>query len=217
LHYSRLFWTRTVERRGKIWYQYSIEGNDAFPCAGDGNAFFTCGMMLRNGYSEDNVTTNCEDVILALKIHRSQCLDCDIRYIPTNTRTCVLGSPGLLLKRCIEQHDVVCSCRCFDIHAPPRRASHIPVASGSTSQGTELAQRHSLDPAWASEAQKGQFYWFRTIRQRGLSRFQCGSTQFRKVATMAKNQTSSPPAKRCHEQGTLRPWSQKAVEKWLCR
>jgi hypothetical protein len=174
LHYSRFFWTRTVERRGKIWYQYSIERDDTIPWAGNGNVFFTCGMMPCDGYSEDNVTIACEDVILALKTHRSQCLDCDIRYIPTNGQTCVQGSPGLQLKHHMVQHDVVCSCRCFDIHAPPRQTFHRSAVSGSTPRGTEIAQRRSLDPVWESEAQKGQFYWFRTIAQCDRPRFQCG-------------------------------------------
>jgi hypothetical protein len=174
LHYSRFFWTRTVERRGKTWYQYSIERDDTIPWAGNGSAFFTCGMMPCDGYSEENVTTACEDIILALKTHRSQCLDCDIRYIPMNGQTCVQGSPGLQLKHHMVQHDVVCSCRCFDIHAPPRQTFHRPAASGSTPQGTEIAQRRSSGPAWESEAQKGQFYWFRTIAQCDRPRFQCG-------------------------------------------
>jgi hypothetical protein len=174
LHHSRFFWTRTVKIRGKTSYQYSIQGDDTIAWTGDGRAFFTCGMMPHDSCSEDNVTTNCENVILALKTHRSQCLDCDIRYIPTNRRTCVLGSPGLLLKHYMEQHDVVCSCKCFDIHAPPRQATHMPAASGSTSQGSGTAQPRSLDPAWESEAQQGQFYCFRTIQQRDQLRFQCG-------------------------------------------
>jgi hypothetical protein len=174
LHYSRFFWTRTVERRGKTWYQYSIERDDTIPWAGNGSDFFTCGMMSCSGYSEENVTTTCEDVILALKTHRSQCLDCDIRYIPTNGQTCVLSSPGLQLKHHMAQHDVVCSCRCFDVHAPPRQTFYRSVASGSTPQETEIASRRSLGPAWDSEAQKGQFYWFRTIQQRDRPRFQCG-------------------------------------------
>ena len=173
-HHGQAFWSRIIKRRGKVWFQYSIEKNNAIPWAGNGRPFFTCGMMPRVGHDEGSVRKTCEAVIVLLKAHRGDCPTCEIQHEQTGGRVCVPSISGRQFRYSMARHDVFCSCRCFDIHYPPQQTLSAPEASGSTLQGTGEYQHSSLDPAWESEAREGQFYWFRTIQRGGKARFQCG-------------------------------------------
>lgn len=173
-HDSRIFWVRSIKRRGKTWYQYSIERNETFPWAGNGTAFFTCGRMAREGHSEESIREICESTAMLLEAHRHDCSTCTVHHIQTGGRTCAQGMSGHHLRYSMTRHNVACSCKCFDVQVPPRQVLSTPVASGCTLQGIGEYHHRSLDPLWESEVQQGQFYWFRTIQRGGKPRFQCG-------------------------------------------
>jgi hypothetical protein len=167
-------WSRIVKRRGQIWYQYSFEKNDAIPWAGNGRTFFTCGMKPREGYNEEAIRRVCEGTVMDLKAHRGDCLDCAVQHIQTGGRSCLPSISGHQLRYSMARHDLTCSCKCFGLHSLPHPALSTPTTFGGTPQGTEASQPRSFEPAWKSEAQQGQFYWFRTIEKRGGFKLQCG-------------------------------------------
>ena len=173
-HRSQAFWIRIIKRRGKVWFQYSIEKNNAIPWAGNGRRFFTCGMMPRERHDEASVRKTCEAVIVLLKAHRGDCQACEVQHVQTGRSVCVPSISGQQFGDSMARHDMACSCRCFDVHYPPQQAPPAPAASGSTLQETEEYQHYSLDPSWESEVRNGQTYWFRTIQRGGNPRFQCG-------------------------------------------
>lgn len=156
-HDSRIFWVRSIKRRGTTWYQYSIDKNDAVPWAGNGKAFLTCGRMPREGHSEERIREICESTAMLLEAHRQECSTCTVHHVQTSGGGCTPSMSGHHLRYSLTRHNVACSCRCFDVHVPPRQTLSTPTTFGSTSQGSEERQHHTPDPAWESEVVSGQF------------------------------------------------------------
>lgn len=173
-NHSQGSWSRIVKRRGQIGYQYSFERNDAIPWAGNGRAFFTCGMKPRENHNEEAIRRVCEGAVIDLKVHRCECPECAVQHLQPVGRSCVPSISGHQLRYSMARHDLACSCQCFGVHSLPHPALSTPTTFGGTPQGTEVSERRSFEPAWKSEAQQGQFYWFRTIEKRGGFQLQCG-------------------------------------------